>query len=115
MELRTQCKAICPEFEEVVDAFIDELEKMSVLFAKKQADYGPGNIAKFGEVGLLVRMNDKFERLTNLFVNRKNANNEAIEDTLRDIANYAVIWLLVRQGKWPDARKYRICKEEDNA
>jgi len=104
-----KAKAICQD--PVVDEFISQVERCVELFAKKQADYGPGNIAKFGEVGLLVRLNDKLERLINLVTQNKRPENEAIEDTLRDIANYAIIWLIVRDGKWPNCARYKITKE----
>lgn len=71
-------------------------------FKKKQACYGKGNIAKFGEVGVLIRANDKIERLYNLVF--KQVNNalpdETIADTWLDLADYALIALLVRSGIW---------------
>ena len=72
------------------------------IFKKKQACYGKGNIAKFGELGVLVRANDKIERLINLIY--KNTENklpeETINDTWLDLADYALIALLVRSGAW---------------
>ncbi|MBN1535930.1 MAG: hypothetical protein JW908_04300 [Anaerolineales bacterium] len=71
-------------------------------FKKKQACYGKGNIAKFGEIGTLVRAYDKIERLYNLVF--KKAENklpeETINDTWLDLADYALIALLVRSGAW---------------
>ena len=78
------------------------------LFEAKQHDYGPGNIASFGNLGVLVRMNDKFERLKNLVLNNKRPANEGIEDTLKDIANYAVIYLMIERGLWPEAKEFSI-------
>ena len=78
------------------------------LFVKKQHDYGPGNIAEFGEVGVLVRLNDKMERLKNLVLNGLEASNESIEDTLDDIASYAIIMRIVRAGKWDGAKQYEL-------
>jgi hypothetical protein len=69
------------------------------LMDKKQQDYGSNNISAFGEFGVLVRLNDKIERLKNL--NKMPAvKNEAIEDTYQDIANYAVISLMIRRNLW---------------
>jgi hypothetical protein len=74
-----------------------------VLMDKKQRDYGPKNISGFGMFGIVVRMNDKFERIKHLFNNRrKKATNESIRDSLRDISNYAVIAIMLDTGKWPD-------------
>jgi len=63
----------------------------------------------------LVRLNDKVERLIDLLTNSKRPENETIEDTLRDIANYAVIWLIVRDGKWPNCSKYTTPSRDEHA
>lgn len=112
MTTREKCKRICPGHDELIDRFVDWLERCAELFAKKQADYGPGNIAKFGEVGLLVRMSDKLERLQNLITHNGTPKNESIVDTLMDIINYAAIWLCVKDGVWPNCAKYKLVKEE---
>lgn len=73
------------------------------ILAKKQIDYGPLNIwsAPGGATnGLMVRMSDKLERLKNLIYNSIEPNNEALEDSFIDIANYAVIALMVERGIW---------------
>ena len=75
-------------------------EQVDLLIAK-QRDYGPHNIASMGEAGLLVRMNDKIERLKNLCMSGDTPTQEAIDDTLMDIANYATIWRMGRRGLWP--------------
>ena len=78
---------------------------------QKQADYGPHNIASApgGPInGLLVRMNDKMQRLINLtYANPNDPENEAIRDSYEDLANYCVIALMVMDGKWegvPDGK-----------
>jgi hypothetical protein len=65
----------------------------------KRQDYGSGNISAFGEFGVIVRLNDKMERLKNLN-KMPSVKNESIEDTYQDIANYAVIALLIRRNLW---------------
>ena len=80
------------------------------LMVRKQADYGPGNISTFGELGVLVRLSDKLERLKHLLlvqdaqgritINPTAPMNESIEDSFRDLLNYALIALMVRQGQW---------------
>ena len=58
----------------------------------------------FGIFGVLlalsIRMNDKINRMINLLRNNKEPNNESIEDTLIDLANYSVMALIVKRGKW---------------
>ena len=74
------------------------------LFCKKQMDYGPFNISKFGEYGVLIRTSDKVERMINLskrITLKEIPANESIDDTWSDILLYAAIALLIRQGSWP--------------
>ena len=72
------------------------------VFKKKQASYGKGNISKFGERGVFIRMHDKMERLYNMVWYGKDnpLNDETVDDTYMDLADYALIALLVRSGAW---------------
>ena len=82
-----------------VDVILEDLAK---ILYKKHKDYGPMNIAGApgGPMnGLRVRMYDKLARLTHLGDN-DTPNYESIEDTLIDLANYAIIALLVQRGQW---------------
>ena len=83
-----------------VDVILNELRN---IMMKKQEDYGPLNIALApgGAMnGLRVRMYDKLARLNNLADKDATPNYESIEDTLIDLANYAIIGLLVQRGQW---------------
>jgi hypothetical protein len=76
-------------------------ELLDILY-KKHEDYGPMNIAGApgGAMnGLRVRMYDKLARLSHLGDN-DTPNYESVEDTLIDLANYAIIGLLVQRGQW---------------
>ena len=82
-----------------VDVILEDLAK---ILYKKHKDYGPMNIAGApgGPMnGLRVRMYDKLARLTHLG-DSDTPNYESIEDTLIDLANYAIIALLVQRGQW---------------
>ena len=77
------------------------IELLNILY-KKHEDYGPMNIAGApgGAMnGLRVRMYDKLARLAHLG-DSDTPNYESIEDTLIDLANYAIIGLLVQRGQW---------------
>ena len=79
------------------------LLQLTTIMLKKHADYGPMNIAGApgGPMnGLRVRMYDKLARLNNLVDTGDTPNYESIEDTLIDLANYAIIGLLVQRGQW---------------
>ena len=82
------------------------------LFCKKQMDYGPSNIAmgtsletdeekRLSKIGLIVRINDKVQRLINLVVNNnRKAQNEPTIDAFKDLACYGIIAQIVEAGKW---------------
>ena len=82
------------------------------LFCKKQMDYGPTNISmgtplatdsekRLSLVGLIVRINDKVQRLLNLMVkNNREAQNEPSIDAFKDLACYGIIAQIVQNGKW---------------
>ncbi|HHW13490.1 MAG TPA: DUF1599 domain-containing protein [Firmicutes bacterium] len=82
-------------FQEGFQRVVDDLGE---LMFRKQHDYGPGNILAFGEFGVLVRLNDKLERLKNLYKKGVAPANESVEDSWRDAANYAIIALMLRRG-----------------
>jgi len=81
-------------------------------FCKKQMDYGPSNISMGTGVGehinkalsttaLIIRINDKVQRLINLVVtNKRKAQNEPVEDAFKDLSVYGIIAQIVRNGKW---------------
>lgn len=94
----------------ILDFFNYQIDALEV-FIHKQYDYGPGNIAGFGEVGVLIRLNDKIERLKNLMLNNKEINNESVYDTWLDIANYGLIGLMCKENLWPNVNKFTISKE----
>jgi hypothetical protein len=48
----------------------------------------------------MVRMSDKLERLKNLIYKKIEPNNESLEDSFIDMANYAIIALMVQRGVW---------------
>jgi len=79
-------------------------QEMIATLIRKQKDYGPENIARFGNIGLLIRMHDKIARLENIYakcdgefntaVNVNAVSDETIIDTLIDIMGYSAIALM---------------------
>ena len=100
--------------EKAVDQFdLDVYEVIDELYAlllSKHHDYGPKNISQSpgGPLnGLRVRMWDKLARINNLVEYMEDTKgfqpqHESLEDSFKDMANYAIIGLLVLQGKWPN-------------
>jgi hypothetical protein len=72
----------------------------AVTFAEKQHDYGPQNIGQGGTLGVVVRTNDKVQRLLNLA--GKPAKNESKMDSARDTHVYGGILSMMLMGLWPD-------------
>jgi hypothetical protein len=74
------------------------------VMVQRQKKYGKGNIPRYGPHGTVVRMGDKFARLENMIdangTSRGDDQDESIEDTLIDIANYATIMRAQLRGWW---------------
>ena len=78
------------------------LKQMEDLYKKKNSDYGNSfddTCDKFGLVAALVRMYDKLNRLSTIVDKNSTEVNESLEDTLMDLANYAVLALLYCKNK----------------
>lgn len=73
------------------------------LFKDRQRKYGPANIAAFGDSGVCVRAHDKLARLRHHYFagGQGDMPDESVDDAWRDLAVYAVIALVCREGGWP--------------
>jgi hypothetical protein len=94
-------------------ARLDELYKMNVeISRKKNSDYATGDdpfknfrLCEFigvcsVEKGMLVRISDKLSRISNLLDTQAEVSDETINDTLSDLANYAMIMrMYIENGK----------------
>ena len=77
-----------------------EIQSMALeLFARKNADYGDA-FAKYGVIGVLMRIEDKIQRSMSITKNGVNlVNDESIKDTLLDLHNYAAMGLMLLEEK----------------
>jgi hypothetical protein len=78
---------------------VQQMEKIQgeamELFKKKNADYGDA-FAKFGVIGVLMRIEDKIQRSLSITKNGVNlVKDEGIRDTLLDLHNYAAMALML--------------------
>jgi hypothetical protein len=102
-----------PELVELIqrgadDAFTEAVQQKfqhakSVLL-QKHKDYGPLNIALApgGPInGLRVRMWDKMARINHLLGTGAKPENESLKDSFLDLANYAIIAMMVLDDEWP--------------
>ncbi len=82
------------------------LERMAAIHKAKNADYGNSYelsarlLARPVVEGLLHRMSDKMARACRLAQGQApQVEGEALQDTLLDLANYAVLAILALEGK----------------
>lgn len=77
-----------------------EIQKQGYeLFVKKNIDYGD-SFAKYGIIGVLMRIEDKIQRAMTITYNGVNlVNDEGIKDTLLDLHNYAAMALMLLDEK----------------
>ena len=99
-------------YPETAKEFQNIQAEQYLTFCKKQMDYGPSNISmgtgigdsvnkKLASTALVIRINDKVQRLLNLVVsNNRKAQNEPVEDAFKDLSVYGIIAQIVRNGKW---------------
>jgi beta-glucosidase/6-phospho-beta-glucosidase/beta-galactosidase len=65
------------------------------LFKRKNKDYGDA-FAKYGVIGVLMRIEDKIQRSMSITKNGVNlVNDESIRDTLIDLHNYAAMAIML--------------------
>ena len=65
------------------------------LFTKKNTDYGDA-FAKYGVIGVLMRIEDKLQRSVSITKNGVNLiKDEGIRDTLIDLHNYSAMALML--------------------
>ena len=65
------------------------------IFKKKNTDYGK-SYANFGLIGILVRIQDKMNRLINISeTNILLVKDETLRDTLLDLQNYSTLALML--------------------
>jgi hypothetical protein len=57
------------------DLIIQECKELS---QRKNKDYGDSSLLKFGGKGVLIRMNDKIDRLNNIIWNNKKSEQKSI-------------------------------------
>jgi len=81
-------------------AFEVILQELMTTFLKKHKDYGKGNILSIRELGIAMRMTEKIERAKHLLMKEGTAANESLDDTWTDLAVYAVLAKLVRNGQF---------------
>ena len=98
----------------MMDRFKNITKEQYELFCRKQYDYGRGNITLGGDLdddedrmlaltALVIRMNDKVNRLKNIILKHKGNNavkGETYMDAFKDLSVYGIIAQLVAEKVW---------------
>lgn len=74
---------------------------LNALYERKNADYGDSFGKSYQEYGMLmacIRLEDKLNRLKSLCKKEAQVQDESLEDTLMDLANYAIMTLIERNA-----------------
>lgn len=72
-------------------------EKLGTIYSAKNADYGDSfgeTFERLGIISAVTRITDKTNRLQTLATQAAKVEDEKIEDTLMDLANYAIMTLI---------------------
>lgn len=89
----------CSEHNLELDEFKTITEQLYKTYCAKNKDYGNSfdkSLDEFGLTAAAVRLSDKFNRFKTLINNNPEVNDETIEDTIMDMANYCIMtamWL----------------------
>lgn len=75
------------------DQFEEVLKECASLRWRKMQDYGLIN-TDFGELGILVRVGDKYERIKRAYLSGRTPNYESVEDSLIDLINYSTMLIM---------------------
>lgn len=78
-------------------------EQLNKIYVSKNHDYGDSfgeTYKKLGIISAVTRITDKVNRLQSLCTKEQKVKDESIEDTLMDLANYAVMTLIeLKEGE----------------
>lgn len=80
------------------------LEELRKTYEAKNADYGDSvgdTYKKFGDVSFLTRITDKYNRILSLADRGEcgQVKDEGLNDTILDMANYCILWVIERGKK----------------
>lgn len=83
------------------DRVFDLADKLALILIAKNKDYGDSyakSVERYGQTVTLIRLADKFSRLETLILSGDAAEvEESIDDTLMDLAGYALLELERRE------------------
>lgn len=85
-----------------IQEFKNITQEMLETYSKKNTDYDDAFTKSLEEDGLLVakiRLGDKYRRFSALIKQENQVKDESIEDTLLDMASYAIMTVMFNRNK----------------
>lgn len=78
-------------------------DELATLLIQKHTKYGPSALTKWGEMGILIRIDSKLQRAKNLALmvvaDMPNETDESFADTMNDIVGYCVLGYVMTTRK----------------
>ena len=93
------------EYSNKVRHHADICEELNEIYARKNHDYGDSfgkGYAEYGMVMAVIRLEDKLNRLKSLIKAESLVKDESMNDTLMDLANYAIMTVIERERTTTD-------------
>lgn len=85
------------------------INNIHTMYKDKNEDYGDSfdkSLDKFGLLSSLIRLTDKMNRFEQLIDGESKVTSESIDDTLLDMANYAIMTVMWRRINDSEVQKY---------
>ncbi len=79
------------------EKFYDVIDGLYQTYEKKNLDYGDSfrlGLEEFGSISYVTRVYDKMLRMKQLVRNDANVTDESFADTVADMANYCIMYLM---------------------
>ena len=105
IERATSTKELAQAKMDRLDIYEYILNGLEQTYKDKNNDYGNSvadTYEKFGDLSFLVRITDKYNRLLTLCnpnAPEQKVKDEKIDDTILDLANYCLLWLVEKEYK----------------
>ncbi len=90
------------------------INNIHTMYKDKNEDYGDSfdkSLDKFGLLSSLIRLTDKMNRFEQLIDGESKVTSESIDDTLLDMANYAIMTVMWRRINDSEVQEYALADD----
>ncbi|CDQ17963.1 nucleotide modification associated domain-containing protein [Halobacillus karajensis] len=100
-----------------IQAHRELAQRLQDTYVKKNKDYGDSfskQFEEYGEISAAIRLEDKLNRFKSLMNSKAQVKDESKEDTLLDLANYAIMTVMdLRKQRYELNAGSHKAKEDD--